>query len=127
MPWIASSPLIRLTCWIRSLISRPRSRWSRRSSSSATLGTHTTLQTFGSPRRYAISDRSNRSTSTRSVLARRTINLQTCRIDDIVAYAVCFEQTVKPEAVVARFVARNQFHVFLQFSGDPRPDPLAQL
>src|SRR5215475_5132671 len=93
MPWIASSPLIRLTCWIRSLINRPRSRCSRRSSSSATLGTRTTLQTFGSPRRYA----------------------------------VCFEQAVEPEAVVASFVARNDFHALLRFSGNARPDPLAQI
>src|SRR6185437_10175846 len=111
MPWIASSPLIRLTCWIRSLINRPRSRLSRRSSSSATLGTHTTLHTFGSPRRYAIRDRINRSTSTWSVFATcPTIDLQTCRVDHVVADAVCFEQAMEPEAVIASFVARNDLH-----------------
>src|SRR5215471_18991668 len=54
-----------------------------------------------------------------------TINLQTCRIDDVVADAVCFEQAVEPEAVVARLVATNHFYVFLRFSGNSRPDPLA--
>src|SRR6185295_3968261 len=33
--------------------------------------------------------------------ARSTINLQTCRIDDVVADVMCLEQTVEPEAVVA--------------------------
>src|ERR1700726_3634328 len=108
MPWIASSPSIRLTCWTRSLISRSRSRWRRRSSSSATLGTRTTPP---------------------SVLARRArrSTCKTCRIDDVVAYAVCFEQTVEPEPVVARLVARNDFHGLLHFSGNSRPNPLAQI
>src|SRR6516162_3809733 len=126
MPWIASSPLIRLTCWTRSLINRPRSRWSRRPSSSATLGTRTTLQTFGSPRRYAISDRSIRSTSTRSVFE-PAIYLQTRRVNHAVAYAVCLEQTVEPEPVVARFVAGHDFHALHRCSGNARPDLLAQI
>jgi hypothetical protein len=45
----AQSPLMRLTCRTRSEIKLSRSRWSRR------IG-RTTLQTFGSPRRYAISE-----------------------------------------------------------------------
>src|SRR6476661_2003282 len=127
MPWIANSPLIRLTCWIRSLISRPRSRWSRRSSSSATLGTRTTLQTFGSPRRYAISDRSNRSASTRSVLARRA-RRSTCRLAGSMTWLrMCLEQTVEPEAVVAGLVTRNHFHALRRFFGNARPDPLAKI
>jgi hypothetical protein len=59
--------------------------------------------------------------------ARTAINLQTCRVDRVVAYAVCFEQTVASEAVVARFVAGNDFHAPPRFSGNPRPDPLAQI
>src|SRR5262249_3266734 len=59
--------------------------------------------------------------------ARPTINLHTRRIDDIVAYALRFEQTVEPEAVIARFVATNHIHAFLQFSSNARPNPLAQL
>jgi hypothetical protein len=55
-----------------------------------------------------------------------TINLHTRRIDDVVADAG-FEETVEPEAVIARFVARNHIHAFLQFSGNARPNPLAQL
>jgi hypothetical protein len=39
---------------------------------------------------------------------RPTINLQACWIDDIVAYAVCFEQTVEPESVIAGLVAARQ-------------------
>jgi len=34
---------------------------------------------------------------------------------------------VEPEAVVASFVARNDFHALLRFSGNARPDPLAQI
>jgi len=60
-------------------------------------------------------------------LACPSINLKTCRVDDVVADAVCFEQTVQPEIVVARLIARNQFYVFLRFSGNSRPDPLAQI
>src|SRR5215469_5298321 len=59
--------------------------------------------------------------------ARPTINLHTRRIDDVVAYALRFEQTVEPEAVIARFVATNHIHAFLQFSSNARPNPLAQL
>src|SRR6202022_736999 len=58
---------------------------------------------------------------------RPTINLQTCRVDHVVTNAVCFEQAVEPEAVVASFVARNDFHGLLHFSGNSRPDPLAQI
>src|SRR5262249_27991612 len=58
---------------------------------------------------------------------RPTINLQTCRVDHVVADAVCFEQAVKPEAIVASFVARNDLHALLGFSGNSRPDPLAQI
>src|SRR5262252_8863357 len=47
--------------------------------------------------------------------ARPTINLHTRRIDDVVAYALRFKQTVEPEAVMTRFVARNHIHAFLQF------------
>jgi hypothetical protein len=42
-----------------------------------------------------------------SARARPTTNLHTCRIDDVVAYAPRFEQTVEPEAVIARLVART--------------------
>src|SRR5215467_3249988 len=66
-------------------------------------------------------------TSVRLGSARPTINLHTRRIDDIVAYALRFEQTVEPEAVIARFVATNHIHAFLQFSSNARPNPLAQL
>jgi hypothetical protein len=34
---------------------------------------------------------------------------------------------VEPEAVVARFLAGNHFHALPRFSGNPRPDPLAQI
>jgi hypothetical protein len=34
------------------------------------------------------------------------------------------EQTVEPEAVIARFVERNHIHAFLQFSSNARPNPL---
>jgi hypothetical protein len=37
------------------------------------------------------------------------------------------EQTVEPEAVIARFVARNHIHAFPQFSSNARPNPLAEL
>src|SRR6476660_9211295 len=47
---------------------------------------------------------------------RPKINLQTCRVDHVVADAVCFEQAAEPEAVVASFVARNDFHALLRFS-----------
>src|SRR3984893_13921314 len=40
---------------------------------------------------------------------------------------MCFEQTVEPEPVVARLVARNDFHGLLHFSGNSRPNPLAQI
>ena len=60
-------------------------------------------------------------------LHRPTINLQTCRVDHVVADAVCFEQAMEPEAVVAGFVARNDFHTLLRFSGNSRPDPFAQI
>src|SRR5215831_20980708 len=41
--------------------------------------------------------------------ARSTINLHTRRIDDVVAYALRFEQTVEPETVIARLLrARTQ-------------------
>jgi hypothetical protein len=58
---------------------------------------------------------------------RPTINLQTCRVDHVVADAVCFEQAVEPEAVVASFIARDDLHALLRFSGNSRPDPLAQI
>jgi hypothetical protein len=58
---------------------------------------------------------------------RPTIDLQTCRVDHVVADAVCFEQAMKPEAVIARFVARNDLHTPLRFSGNSRSDPLAQV
>jgi hypothetical protein len=50
--------------------------------------------------------------SVRLGLARPPINLHTRGIDDLVAYALRFEQTVEPEAVIARFVARNHIHAF---------------
>src|SRR6516225_7091925 len=56
----------------------------------AALGTRTTLQTFGSLRRYAIRDRSCRSTSTRSVLIAK--NLLTC--EALYKFSV---QTTSPE------------------------------
>src|SRR6476469_8582634 len=59
--------------------------------------------------------------------ARSTINLQTCRIDDVVADVMCLEQTVEPEAVVAGLVTRNHFHALLRFFGNARPDPLAKI
>src|SRR4029077_12416344 len=59
--------------------------------------------------------------------ARPTINLHTLRIDDVVAYALRFEQTVEPGTVIARFVASNLVLAFLQFSISARPNPLAQL
>src|SRR5215470_15216254 len=34
---------------------------------------------------------------------------------------------MEPEAVVARFVARNDFHTLLRFPGNSRPDPFAQI
>jgi hypothetical protein len=43
------------------------------------------------------------------------------------AYAIRFEQTVEPEAVIARFVARNHIHAFIQFSSNTHPNPLAEL
>src|SRR6185436_11888011 len=52
--------------------------------------------------------------------ARSTINLQTCRIDDVVADVMCLEQTVEPEAVVAGLALRR-------FFGNARPDPLAKI
>src|SRR6516225_7273004 len=58
---------------------------------------------------------------------RPTINLQTCWVDHVVADVVCFEQAVEPEAVVASFVARNYLHALFRFSGNSRPDPLAQI
>jgi hypothetical protein len=49
-PQAASSPLSRLTCWVRSSFTSSKSRCNCRRSSSATLGTWTTLQTFFFPR-----------------------------------------------------------------------------
>jgi hypothetical protein len=44
--------------------------------------------------------------------ARPTINLHTCRIDDVVAYALRFEQTAEPEAIIARFVETTSTRFF---------------
>src|SRR5512144_2990704 len=68
MPCSASRALIRLICPVRSLTSRRRSRCVRLLSSSSRFGTRTILQTLLSPRQYAISARSNASTSIASVL-----------------------------------------------------------
>src|SRR5260221_12880404 len=129
MPWTAHRPLMRLTCWTRSLIRRSRSRCSRRSSSSVTLGTRTTLHTFGSPRRYAISERSNRSVSIRSVFTRRgpPVHLQARRVNDVIAYAVRFELPVQPETIVAGLVARDHFDRPTRLAADTCPHLLDQL
>src|SRR5271169_2664057 len=61
---------------------------------------------FGSPRRYAIRERSNRSVSIRSVFTRRA-RRSTCRLAgsiNVIAYAVCFELPVEPETVIAGLV-----------------------
>jgi hypothetical protein len=64
----------------------------------------------------------------RLVSARPTINLQASRVDDVIEYATSVEQAVEPEAVIARFVARDHFHALRrQFSSDSRLDPRDQL
>jgi len=51
---------------------------------------------FGSPRRYAIGERGNRSVSTRSVFTRShsPIHLQACRINNVIAHPMRFELPV---------------------------------
>jgi hypothetical protein len=77
--------------------------------------------------RHQRSEQSLDINSVRLGSARPTINLHGRRIDDVVVYALRLKQAVEPEAVVARFVARNHIHVFLQFSSNARPNPIAQL
>jgi transposase len=66
-----SSPLIRLTCFTRSLTSVRRSRQTRRRSSSCGVGALAMEHTRGSPRLKAIRVRTRVSPSIRSVFARR--------------------------------------------------------
>jgi hypothetical protein len=74
---------------------------------SATLGTRTTLQTFGSPRRYAISDRAIvRHQRGPSSLGALDDQPETCRIDDIVADAVGVDKPSTASATWLRLASK---------------------
>ena len=72
-PTLKRSPLMRLTCMMRSSISALRSRPIRRQSSFSTVGMRTIEQTLGSPRIHAIKVRTSASPSILSVFARRCL------------------------------------------------------
>src|SRR5215510_11508497 len=107
MPWANSSPFMRLMCAVLSQMSRLRSRWERRRSSSSTLGMRMTDQTCRSPPHQAISARNSLPRSIRSVFARRLRRL-TCMLAESTtrqSIATRFQEAREPKSIVARLVA----------------------
>src|SRR5215213_6406735 len=112
MPWVASRPLMRFTCWTRSAISLWRSRCVRLASSRSTEGTCTMWQAARSPRHHATSAQQHRRIEPIGLGPPcPAVDLQAAGIHHLAGGPFGCEAALQPEPVVAGLVADDGLHL----------------
>src|SRR5215217_5425158 len=116
MPWVASRPLILLTCCTRSAISRCRSQWVRRASSRSTEGTCTMLQTARSPTpRHQGPQQHRRIEPIGLGPPGSSINLQAAGVHHPAGDPLGRKAALQPEPVIAGLIAEDDLYIMAAF------------